>query len=129
MKSLIAGLILFLSFTCFGSALANGPEYYSSRNWILEKAHISDEKVPHEMLYLGVIKSQSGFVVLFRKDAKIQYLIAMTAYKQSAARVIVLRKPKPVGPVFNDVIKPGDKTNFTLRAGDVVWVVDPYAPQ
>jgi len=129
MKSLIAGLILFSSLAFSGTALATGPEYSSSRDWIIEKAHISDDKFPEEMIYLGVITSQSGIVVPFRKGLTIHDLIAKTSYKQSTARVTVLRKEKPVEPVFDGIVEPGDKTNFTLRSGDVVWVVDPHAPQ
>jgi hypothetical protein len=53
----------------------------------------------------------------------------MTSYKGLAAVVTVLRAANRITPVFDNAIKPGDKIDFVLKPGDVVWITEPGAPE
>jgi len=127
MKFFLISLILILNLSISNFAQATGPEYFSSKNWIEEKAHSPSPS--QDVIYLGVITSQSGFLIPYRKTLKIQDLIAMTSYKQQVAGIIVMRSKNPIEPVFRVTSEPGSKINFVLEPSDVVWVVDPNAPE
>jgi hypothetical protein len=129
MKTLLIGLALFLSLSLLNLARATGPEYFSSRDSIKENAHSSPPSA--KIIYVGVIPPKGGyqfFQVPYRKNLKIEELIAMTSFKGSDAGILVLRAKKPIDPVFRDGVRPGAKVNFILQPDDVVWVVDPTAP-
>ena len=127
MKSFL--IVLVLSLALSDLALATGPEYYSSRDSIKKWAHVLTANEPKEIIYLGVIKSDSGFLVPYRNNLKIQDLIEMTSYKGSTAEVTVLRAANRITPVFGNAIKPGDKIDFVLKPEDVVWITEPGAPE
>jgi hypothetical protein len=131
MKSLIVSLVLILNLSLFSFARAAGPEYFSSRDSIKEKAHSTS--VSQEVIYLGVITDQSGFesgfLVPYRATLKVQYLVAMTSYKGRLAAITVMRAKKCTEPVFRGTCKLGDQVDFVLQPGDVVWITEPYAPE
>jgi hypothetical protein len=110
--------------------LAMGPEYVSSKQWVINNA-VKPSGSSEKMIYLGSIgaKGKQAVVVAYTSKISVKSLIELTQYKNKRALLIVLRKDNPIDPVFSAVIDAGEDKAFLFRPEDVVWVCDPSAPQ
>jgi hypothetical protein len=110
--------------------LATGPEYVSSKQWVIDSA-ITPLSRLENVIYLGSISAEGklAVVVAYSPKISVKSLIELTNYKKKRASLIVLRKDKPIDPVFSAIIDAGKDRKFSFRPGDVVWVCSPSAPQ
>ncbi len=118
MRILSAILCLVLA----ASALAMGPEYFSSRQWIEE--HTPKDKTPKEQrIFVGEAKQTTNTYILhYRNGLSLRDVIDATHLKTNDVMVTVLRSDRKIEPVFDDVVRASAKPGFAVRAQDVIWI-------
>jgi hypothetical protein len=116
----ILSLMLCLSFAV--SALATGPEYFSSRQWIEE--HTPKDKTPKEPpIFVGDSKQTARtFIIRYREGISLRDIINATHLKTNDVMVTVLRSDRKIDPVFDGIVRASAKQSFTVRAQDVIWL-------
>jgi hypothetical protein len=113
------------------TARATGPEYQSSRAWVIEQC--ATNRIPaKEQVYVATTPGSGdpSFVAVlrYRKDLSIRELIDQTRFRGTNAAVTVLRSRQPGTPVFGAMVKAGERPAFSLKPLDMVWIGDPRQP-
>ena len=117
-------LFITLAFLCCVQlAKATSPEYYSSKEWIIE--HSPQGKLaPQDVIYVGCMDVKKGFIVRWTKDITIKDLALSVHYNQDKALVIILRSDNPAQPVWEHVTSVGSTFPVTFKKADVIWIAD-----
>jgi hypothetical protein len=113
--------LLFISIALLAiTALAMGPEYFSSRKWIEE--HALKPKF-EKKLFVGESKQPiNTYIVEFHSGISLREVINATRLKNEDLFVQILRSQKKTEPVFFDEVKAIAKPSFQLKENDVIWL-------
>jgi hypothetical protein len=120
MKRLLAVAL----FALCAVAHATGPEYWSSRSWVIERCSTNQVR-PRERVFIATTPGSGppafATIVRYRKTLSIREVIDQTRFRDNAA-VTVLRSGRPATPVFDTVVRADECPTFALKALDMVWV-------
>ena len=119
-RLLIAALLIWCS-----PAYATGPEYASSRAWVIERCPTN--QIPtQEQIFVATTPGSAppAFVGIlrYRVGLSIRDLIDKTRFRGTNAVVIVLRSHRPATPAFDGRVAATEKPKFAIKPLDVVWV-------
>jgi hypothetical protein len=116
----ILSVILYLVLAA--SALAVGPEYFSSRQWIEE--HTPKDKTPkeHRIFVADAKQTTNTYILHYRDGLSLRDIIDATHLKTNDVMVTILRSDRKIEPVFDDIVRASAKPGFTVKALDVIWI-------
>ena len=126
-RLLIAAFLIWCA-----AAHATGPEYASSRVWVVERCRTN--QIPtQEQIFVATTPGSAppAFVGIlrYRDGLSIRDLIDQTRFRGTNAVVIVLRSQRPAKPVFDGLVAASEKPKFALKPLDMVWVGQPGLPR
>jgi hypothetical protein len=128
MKLLPIALLLCWHF----AARAAGPEYYSSCAWVVEGC-LSNDVPANKRIFLattpGSAPPRVAAIIRYRRSLSIRDLVDLTRFRGTNAGVTVLRSERPTIPVYDELVKPGERPTFKLKPLDMIWVGDPLLPR
>lgn len=121
-------LALFLS--CI-AVWATGPEYHSSCTWVLERCP-TNQVSAGERVFIATTPGSAGpnfaKILRYRKSLTIRKIVDQTRFRGTNAAVTVLRS-QPGAPVFDAVVKNGERPSFALKPLDMIWIGDSRLPR
>ena len=126
-RLLIAAFLIWCA-----AAHATGPEYASSRAWVIERCRTN--QIPtQEQVFVATSPGSAppSFVGIlrYREGLSIRDLIDQTRFRGTNAVVIVLRSQQPATPVFDAQVAATERPRFALKPLDMVWVCQPGLPR